>query len=389
MNPLMIMGAAMFLLPECPYFYEFLPDPVDVADNEGEYLVVKWESTPVPWDTIYLQMEEHNPFAIYVPPDSLFTELLLHRSAPEACPVKNGLLCQRLTSTALPNTRASVWNLSAGFCRDTAYLPVPKAGKILVRDVSSGEWVVASSGGSNLGSNSDTLTLDSIVSLYGEIPIYISEVAPCPEEGIPEWFEITNRTVQAFPLGGISDCKAKTPLKSTDSIKGKSSVLITKHSDDLRDFLGVEEIPIYQISIATLKNTNDTLRLCYNGVKLDSVMWGKAVNRPIKCPGTEKINPGFVPRVTNNLAKVLQISERVLERSNKKAMLRVRINLAAKLELRLIDRNGAHILKKILNTQINDSWIEIPEWRRCQNGPCFIHLQGEGINETVAFIVRP
>jgi len=379
----------MFLLPECPYFYEFLPDPVDVADNEGEYLVVKWESTPVPWDTLYLQMEEHNAFAIYVPPDSLFTELLLHRGAPDACPAKKGLLCQPLTSTALPNTRASVWNLSAGFCRDTAYLPIPKAGKVLVRDMASGEWLVGSSGGSGLVSDSDTLALDSIVSLYGEIPLYISEVAPCPEEGIPEWFEITNRTVQSFPLDGISDCKAKTPLKSTDSIKGKSSVLITKYAADLRDFLGVEEIPIYQVSIATLKNTNDTLRLCYNGVKLDSVMWGKAVNRPIKCPGTEKINPGFVPRITNNLAKVLQISERVLERSNKKAMLRVRINWATKQELRLIDRNGAHILKKILNTQINDSWIEIPEWRRCQNGPCFIHLQGEGINETAAFIVRP
>jgi len=386
MNPL-IMGAAMFLLPECPYFYEFLPDPTDVADNEGEYLRVKWESVPVPWDTLYLKMEEHNPLAIYVPPDSFFTELLLHRGAPEACPVKEGLLCKPLTSTALPNSRASIWYLSAGICRDTAYLPVPKAGKILVRDMASGEWLVGSGGGS--GTESFLPSLDSIVSIYGEIPLYISEVAPCPEEGIPEWFEITNRTVQAFPLNGISDCKAKTPLKSTDSIKGKSSVLITKHSDDLRDFLGVDEIPIYQISIATLKNTNDTLRLCYNGIKLDSVMWGKAVNRPIKCPGTEKISPGYVPKVTNNSTKVLQISERVLERSNRKAMLRIRINSGAKSELRLIDRSGAHILKKNFNTNNNDSWIEIPEWRRCQNGPCFIHLQGEGINETAAFIVRP
>ena len=385
MNPL--IGVAMLLLPECPYFYEFLPDPTDVADNEGEYIRVKWESTPVPWDTLYLQMEEHNAFPIYVPPDSLFTELLLHRSAPAACPEKKDLLCRPLTSAALPNTRASVWNLSAGFCRDTAYLPIPKAGKVLVRDLDSGEWGVAS--GSNLGSSSDTLTLDSIVSLYGEIPLYISEVAPCPEDGIPEWFEITNRTAQAFPLDGISDCKIKTPLKSADSIKGKSSVLITKYSADLKNFLGVEEIPVYQVSIATLKNTNDTLRLCYNGVKLDSVMWGKEVNRPIKCPGTEKINPGFVPKVTNNLTKVLQISERVLERSSKKAMLRIHINSSSKLEIRLIDRNGTHILKRKLNTQINEEWIEIPEWRRCLNGPCFIHLQGEGINETAAFIVRP
>jgi len=385
MNPL-LMGAAMFLLPECPYFYEFFPDPADVADNEGEYLVVKWESAQVPWDTLYLQMEEHNAFAVYVPQDSLWTELLLHRGAPAACPAKKSLLCQPLTTTALPNSRASVWNLSAGFCRDTAYLPVPKAGKTLVRDMASGEWLVASGSSS---SNSDMVSLDTIVSVYGEIPLYISEVAPCPEEGIPEWFEITNRTVQAFPLNGISDCKAKTSLKSADSIKGKSSVIITKDAQNLEAFLGVEEIPVYQISIAALKNTSDTLRLCYNDIKLDSVMWGKAVNRPIKCPGTEKINPGFVPKVTNNQTKILQISERILERSNKKAMLRIRINSTAKLELRLIDRSGTHILKKVLNTQINDSWIEVQEWKRCQNGPCFIHLQGEGINETAAFIVRP
>ncbi len=379
------MGAALALLPECPYFKEFFPDPVDVPDNEGEYLSIKWESSVVPWDSIYLQMEESRVFAVYVPPDSFFTELILHRGAPEACPVKSGSFCLPLTGSALPNSRASVWNLSAGICRDTAYLPVPKAGMV-VRRVGSGEWEVGSGNNAALDS---AMTLDSLISFYGEIPIYISEVAPCPEEGIPEWFEITNRTVLAFPLNGISDCEAKTPLKTSDSIKGKGSVLITKDSADLRAFLQTEEIPIYQISIAALKNTADTLRLCVGSLKLDSVMWGKAVNRPIKCPSTEAISPGFAPRVSNNQTKILQISERVLERSKKNAMLRIRINSQAKFELRLIDRGGVSILKKTIDSRANVSWIEIPQWRRCQNGPCFIHLQGEGIDETAVFIVRP
>jgi hypothetical protein len=86
MNPL-LAGAALALLPECPYFYEFFPDPVDVPDNEGEYLMVKWEN-PVPWDSIYLQMDSYKTFAFYVSPDSFFTELLLHINAPEACPEK-------------------------------------------------------------------------------------------------------------------------------------------------------------------------------------------------------------------------------------------------------------------------------------------------------------
>ncbi|MCL2281706.1 MAG: hypothetical protein FWC26_00120, partial [Fibromonadales bacterium] len=348
MNPL-ILGAALALLPECPYFYEFLPDPVDVPDNEGEYLLVKWERSVVPWDSIYLQMDENKVFAVYVPPDSFFTELLLHRGAPQACPVKSNQLCLPLTGSALPNSRASVWNLSAGICRDTAWLPSPKAGQVIRMFENESDSV---------------FTLDSLVSFYGEIPLYISEVAPCPEEGIPEWFEITNRTVLAFPLNGISDCKAKTPLKTLDSVKGKSSVLITKDSTDLRFFLQTEEIPIYQISIATLKNTADTLRLCAYGLKLDSVMWGKAVNRPVKCPGTERISPGFVPRISDGQSKVLQISERVLTRSKKGTMLRVRINSQGKFELGLIDRGGVGILKKNIDWQANSPWLEIPEWKR-------------------------
>jgi hypothetical protein len=164
--------------------------------------------------------------------------------------------------------------------------------------------------------------------------------------------------------------------------------LITKDSAELRAFLKTDEIPVYQISIATLKNTADTLRLCYNGIKLDSVMWGKAVNRPLKCPSAERISPGFVPTISNNQVKILQISEKVLKRSAKNAMLRIRLNTDAKIELRLIDRGGVGIVRKIFS-QNSNSWIEIPEWRRCQNGPCFIHLIGDGIDETAAFIVRP
>jgi len=385
MTPI-IIGAVFGLLSECPYFYEFLPDPVDVPDNEGEYLSVKWESRVVPWDSVYLQMDDNKTFAVHVPPDSFFTEILLHRGAPDACPAKNGLLCLPLTGVALPNSRATVWNLSAGYCRDTVYLPVPKAGMPLVRDSVSGEWKagVASDGGSK------AQNLDSLVSFYGEVPLYISEVQPCPEEGIPEWFEITNRTVMAFPLNGVSDCKAKIPLKTLDSIKGKSSVLITKDSADLRAFLQINEIPIYQLSIAALKNASDTLRLCYNGVKLDSVMWGRAVNRPLKCPNAERISPGFVPKVSNSKASVLQIAERVLRRSKRNTKLRVHINSESPVELRLIDRGGVGIVKRTLDAfELSSAWIEIDGWRNCQNGPCFIHLQGDGVNETAAFIVRP
>lgn len=383
MNPYVI-GMALVLLPECPYFNEFFPDPTDVLDTEGEYISVKWESSAVPWDTIYLQQEDNKVFSVYVPPDSAFTELLLHRSAPEACPIKDNLLCLPLTGSSLPNSRASVWNLRAGICRDTAYLPQPKAGLSIIR-TENNEWEISSKKTSN-----SNLTLDSIIAIYKEIPLYISEVAPCPEEDVPEWFEITNKTFVTFPLNGISDCETKTPLKTTDSIKGKSSILITKDSVGLKTFLKTEEIPVYQIPITALRNTNDTLRLCYNDIKLDSVMWGKATNNPVKCPNNDRITPGFIPKITNEKTRLIRLAEKVLVRSKRNTMLRLNINYQKPLEFRLIDRNGVGIVRKTLGVQeLNSAWIEIEEWRYCQNGPCFIHLQGEEVDETAAFIVRP
>jgi hypothetical protein len=381
----MLAGAALALLPECPYFTEFLPHPANVPDAEGEYLRVEWQSPAVPWDSIHFQLDSFNGFSVYVPPNSFYTKLLLHRGAPAACPETPGLLCLPLTGRALPNTRATVWNLSAGICRDTAYLPVPKQGKPIVK-TQDGQWLLGEPKSAAINSE---ITLDSIISFYGEIPVYISEVAPCPEDGVPEWFEITNRTAMPFPLNGISDCK-KTALKTTDSIKGKTSVLVTKNAADLMEFLQTDEIPIYQIPIATLKNTNDTLRLCLNGAQMDSVMWGKDVSRPIKCPTSERINPGFVPRVSGSQTGVVKIAERVLMRSKKNAKLRVHINSEKPLELRLIDRGGVGIAKRTIGVQeLNSAWIEIPGWKKCQNGPCFIHVKGEGIDETAAFIVRP
>src|SRR5215469_13037833 len=134
-----IMAAALALLPDCPYFTEFLPHPIDVPDAVGEYFRVEWESSVVPWDSIYFQLDDFSGFSVYVPPDSFYTQLLLHRGAPEACPQKSGLLCLLLSGRMLPNTRATVWNLRAGNCRDTAYLPVPKPGMPIVKK--DGEWV--------------------------------------------------------------------------------------------------------------------------------------------------------------------------------------------------------------------------------------------------------
>ena len=191
------------------------------------------------------------------------------------CPRAKGLLCDKLTGAALPNSRESVWSLWAGTCADSAKLPVPKAGKSFVRNGEafdaweyasptpgipnafekgvqdcrleienltysakgwSGKWklsgcdsVFISAHYSSLFSLADeswngTLWrdrpqffevplhaeafhlqvqwpeddvpgndgLDSLFADAGSLPVRLTEVHPCPDEGIPEWFEIEN-----------------------------------------------------------------------------------------------------------------------------------------------------------------------------------------------------
>ncbi len=126
----------------CPAFVEFMPDPADTADAAGEYVEIRLfdDAQQAREDTLFVRFEDkaEMPFASVVG-----TRLLLHRDL-QACPPREDVDCRELTSAALPNSREMFWSLRYGDCIDSAYLPVPKAGKALQRSGDAyGDWVHA------------------------------------------------------------------------------------------------------------------------------------------------------------------------------------------------------------------------------------------------------
>ena len=134
--------ASLALASGCPLFSEFLPDPQELPDSAGEFVEIYWEASAAPWDTLLVLFESDTIYQAPQLPGS--RRLLLHRGAPTACPSWEGLECAPLQAPPLPNSRASQWTLSAGFCRDTAFLPTAKAGLSLQRSAESPlEWIEA------------------------------------------------------------------------------------------------------------------------------------------------------------------------------------------------------------------------------------------------------
>lgn len=124
MPPLAILGLGLLA---CPLFIEFFPDPSDVPDAIGEF--IELNLSPESKDTLWIQQEDKEPIPFY---NLKGNRLLLHRDTT-GCPPLEGLACELMEFSALPNSRSSIWNLKQGECYDTAYLPIPKSGKSLQR----------------------------------------------------------------------------------------------------------------------------------------------------------------------------------------------------------------------------------------------------------------
>lgn len=119
--------ASLALLPGCPVFTEFLPDPQAFPDAVGEYIEVSWEPSPLDWDTLWFQFEDSPPFFWVKNSDSTH-RLLLHRNATESCPIWRHNECAPLLGPALPNSRTFRWVVRAGICRDTVDVPSSSPG---------------------------------------------------------------------------------------------------------------------------------------------------------------------------------------------------------------------------------------------------------------------
>jgi hypothetical protein len=446
---------------DCPFFAEFLPDPVAVADGAGEFIELAWNAPEGCPDSLELRLDGGKATLVLPPCNERATRLLLHRNTLE-CPHWANLLCASLETPALPNSRASTWSLAARDCRDTAYLPTPKAGQSLQRSDSGwtpatptpglpsplhesvqdcatalvgetigemqnkkwqiilngqgvcaspvhvlassldglfeGEWSVDLAGGTaELPPFPATASLlvemrtapdgnpandstNTLLVLAGAPPLALTEVAPCPQEPAPEWFEATNASVYPFALAGVSVC-GEAPWTGADSLPAGASVLFTKDSAALRAWLGASDIRVRQIKMPALLNRADTLRLCHKGAPLDSVFWLQSS----LCDTSLASSPGFVRREEERKGGKILLNRRVLSLAQKKSF-QARVDSPLAGRFRLVSRTGKTLWEAAAKP---GEWTAVGAWRKCGVGVCNLYWLSEDGNAVASFVVRP
>jgi len=487
MYPLIL--ASLALLPGCPFFSEFLADPQSNSDTQGEYVEIAWDAYSAHWDTLYYQLDDGETQVWLRTADTL-GRLLLHRSAPSACPNWNNLSCVPLRTAALPNSRASRWTLAAGICRDTADLPMATPGIALQRSgiepwnwapsrqpsppertgtpglpdtqyetdiedcivrVSKANWngivwhvELVGSGCTHSETTIETHpadgtpsqswklkfadgeatlpaissrsalwmrivhspdgnpandTVDTLLTTPESSPLQLSEVAPCPQDPAPEWFEITNIQTTPFPIEHLNSCGPEVRnAPNSDSIAPGASILVGNDTTSLRTWLGIPDIVLIQMPIGNLRNSTDTLRLCWKNALLDSIVWN--AETPPPCPSTLDPNnpqqsgsPAYIPLSTPSSTETqkLQIAYRILSASDPKSNQQIRWETNQPGILRLFDRRMRRLFSQAIPAApMGTNWQALPHWRSCSPGPCFIQLDIGSANATVhSFIVRP
>lgn len=478
-----LWGAAAAVVFGCPFFTEFFPDPSEVSDQEGEFIEVRWDNhEDVVWDTLYVRFEERTPF--FWVREKGKSRILWHRDI-EQCPNSASLACKTLSSQALPNSRNSVWSLRAGACLDTAYIPVPRAGKSFQRsgpnfndwsltyttpgtahpEYETGirdcrvqiqktsqtdnrweiqmelvgcdtvealfrlfsmndaylqdEWTKTIRGTDTIVSSfvSQSLRLqivfpeddypindlwDTLFTLPSYIPAFISEVHPCPEEPIPEWVEIYNDSERAFPLSRINFChRASVKMLSEDSLKPRESLLISKDTLALREWIGVEEVKIAYASLGSLKNISDTLRLCLDSLELDFVIWGKSAFIQSDCPNgfnpktrQKESSPGFQKSGSRNTLQESTFkpywNSRVFSFQRRDFPLMAAVESEKNVKVELLSGKGLLLWSfEISGGHSGKEWVEIPLFEKGAVGANYLRFSEGRHEKVVGIILRP
>ncbi len=244
-------------------------------------------------------------------------------------------------------------------------------------------------------------SLDTLLAVPGNFPIRLTEVHPCPEEGIPEWFEIYNAGFREMPLSQMNLCKTGRGFSPEMSLgKGQSAVL-TKDTASMRDFVGTDEILILQAGFGYLKNAADSLFLCYGSEKVDSAIWGKNARIRTNCPsgfsvltGRSENSPGF--QTPGSLAADTALpfrvewNARIFSRRNRAHPLMLRVQSEEDVLVELISGKGDLLWKKIFPKDLGgNAWREVPLIDKGSPGPNFIRVSRQNHEKRFGVVLRP
>lgn len=465
----------------CPYIAEVLPDPTEVEDSRGEFVEIRLPKTALngALSVFYEQKEIWSGFA----PDSAKRILLIRDSL--LCPDVRNLFCDKLEGPAFPNRREMELELRGADCSDAAKLPVPKAGKSLVRSDSAlgvwefavptpglpnavfesdvqdcrlhlesatfensawkGTWSLSGCDSAqilaeflsmesiaeisqtaflvrgksvpwNAGVDAKALrlkvslpqddvpgndSLDTLLAVPGNFPVRLTEVHPCPEEGVPEWFEIYNAGFREVPLSQMNLCKTGKGFSPETSLGAGQSAVLTKDTASMRTFVGTDEILILQAGFGYLKNAADSLFLCYGSEVVDSAIWGKATRIQTDCPsgfsvltGRSENSPGFQTpgslAADTDLPFKVEWNARIFSRKNRAHPLMLRVQSEEDVLVELISGKGDLLWKRTFPKDLGGNvWREVPLIDKGFPGPNFIRVSRQNREKRFGVVLRP
>lgn len=484
-----MLGCFVGHVSACPRFAEFFPDPVDVSDQEGEFVEIRLEHggesslETMPAESLWVHFEEKSPLRFsYLRLRGMNRLLLVHDNAgcAKSAPGETleGVACESLGSLSLPNARESVWRLSAGNCLDSVVLPAPKAGKSLQRVKDTDRWSVAdptpglanpyyelgiadcgialSASGREIqlsGCDSSMLVVELIEVFSGFrrqdsvvvrgnypldrllesgkvywlrarlprdeapandildtlivvdraaeslFPLQISEIHHCPAEPEPEWVEVYNAAAFSLPLSKFRFCGRggawAVPSGGVDSIASHESVVFTRDTLLLREFMGFRDVRLRQVSLGYLNNAAGAVAICMGDDVVDSVAWDKTT---VACPagfdprtGRSENTPGFQGRHVHSgfvgeAPFTYKISSRVVRRSG--APLRVLVESESPVGVRLLDSAGREVYRRTVPAQ-SSAWWEIPLTALPHVGIAYVELSVGRYEKMLGILLRP
>ena len=239
--------------------------------------------------------------------------------------------------------------------------------------------------------------------------LYFTEVHHCPAEPEPEWVEVYNASGSPLPVGdyrfcnraknwGASQGKAKT---RRDTVAPYETVLFTRDTLLLREYLGFKNVRLIQYAMGYLNNTAGSLAICKGDSVIDSVAWDKST---VACPsgfnprtGRAENTPGFQKTIDSRGSRgagtvsqkapfTFKLSTRVV-RVNK-TPLRVYVESEQSVVLKLLDSAGREQWNMNVSPYSN-AWLNIPLQHLSGIGVAYISLSSGRYEKLVGFLLRP
>ena len=236
--------------------------------------------------------------------------------------------------------------------------------------------------------------VDTLLAVPGNSPLFLTEVHHCPQEPEPEWVEVSNGSKISFPLSKIRLC-GKGGFWGTDgdSIAPYQSMLVSRDTSALREFLGFRDARLVQASIGFLSNASGSLTLCYGDNPIDSIGWDKST---VDCPkgfnprtGRAENTPGF--RSGRGGEKTgdplrFRLSSRILRRRGEP--LQVKVESEQEVVIGLLDSAGRQVWKRKAPA-LSNTWWKVPVQEYAGVGAAYVKFSSGSFERVVGIVVRP